>query len=524
MSYPQSLDRKALLLSALFIVLIVMITGGMAIYVMSDQVISDALALTAAAFSIDELYREEVDWQKLIVSGRRAMFERLDRYSAYVEREEFQSLDEELEGSYTGIGVSIVFHEEGLMIMSVREDGPASEVGLLSGDIIVSVDSVSLRELEMEQSIRLLRGQEGTTVRLEVWRLVTEELFEVEVTRRRIPFMHIPFAGFTPDDIIYIRLLDFDAGATDDLKAAIDSLVSKDSVTPRGLIIDLRGNPGGLFREGYRTADLFLEDGVFLVGTDGRSRWNDRQHYATGNDIIGGLPIACIVDRGTASSAEIVSGALQAADRALLVGDTTFGKGLVQGFVRFPDGDGLRLTISRYYFEGPVYLNDFDSTLSDTGHGLVPDYYYDVSRMNPVRRELENSLLLREFANKYQDEIILAGDSDASLEAITDRFVSYARENGFSFASGRTTVAEEMKELALSEDCLPATADLLQKIIQSSRDEDNDVLNREKQYITDRLLQIAYERKFGIYQSYRQVLIHSRPEIQYASKILLESN
>jgi len=520
MKAPSGLDRKALLLSMIFIVLIILISGGMGVYVLSDASLEDAMIMTRAAFRIEELYRSEVDWPQLIASGRQGMFDRLDRYSSYFMQEQFETMDEELEGGYTGIGVSVVFHEDGLMIMSVREDGPAGEVGLLSGDIIVGADSVSMAGLTGDESVHLLRGREGTAVLIEVYRPVTDELFKVTVTRRRIPFMHIPFAGFTPDNFIYVRLLDFDAGATDDLEDALDSLLGKSDVQARGIILDLRGNPGGLFVESYWTADLFLDKGVFMVGTDGRSRWRDQEHYATDGDVTDGLPLAVIVDRGTASSGEIVAGALQASGRAILVGDTTFGKGLVQGFVRYPDGDGLRLTISRYYFEGPIYLNDFDSVLNDTGHGLVPDYHFDVQRMNPLRRELENSLLLRQFANLHQDEIIAAAETGNLSDAAIEEFISYALDNEFAYTSPRTLLAEDMKLAAQLEDGSSGTMGFIDNVIAASQAEDSNCLRDEREYIAQRLIQIAYERKYGIYETYRQVLVPTRPEIEFASRIL----
>ncbi|UCG61729.1 MAG: PDZ domain-containing protein [Candidatus Zixiibacteriota bacterium] len=524
MNRSPMLDKRSLFLSALFMVMIVIIAGGMAIYVLSDPAISDALSLTAAAFRIDQVYHDEVQWQTAIKGARGAIFEKLDRYSAYLEREDLKNLDDELEGSYSGIGVSIVFHEQGLLIMSVRESGPAAEVGLLSGDIIVAVDSVSLRNLEGEEAIWLLRGEEGTEARLKIDRPATDESFEVVVTRRRLTLMHIPFAGYTPDSMIYIRLLDFDAGATDDVRVAVDSLLAARETTPKGIILDLRGNPGGFLAEGYRTADLFLNEGIFMVGTDGRSRWNNQKHYSTGQDVSDGLPMAIIVDGGTASAGEIAAGALQAADRAVLIGDTTFGKGLVQGYVRFPDGDGLRLTVSRYYFEGPVYLNEFDSTLHEIGHGLTPDFYFDASRSNPFRRELENSLLLGQFAARNEDEIVYSMLVGAVGDSLVDRFIAYARENGFSYTSPRTLLAEQLKEVAEVEAGFAATFDRIDAIIRSSKKEDDATPGKERDYIRQRLLQIAYERKYGLYHTYKDILIQSRPEIAYASRILLEGH
>ncbi len=521
MNNSPVLDRKSFLLSMILIVLIVVIAGGIAIYVVSDPAITQALSISVAAIRIQEVYHNDVDWKALVTKGREAMLDKLDRYSDYVPVRQFENLDEEFSGSYGGIGVSVIYQQNGLLIMSVREDGPAAEVGLLPGDIVIAADSVSLSGMSNDRAVGVLRGEEGTSVRVRIYRPVGEETFEVEITRRRIPFLHIPFAGYTTDSVLYIRILDFEAGTTKDIAEALDSLLDNNA-HPRGLILDLRGNPGGLFAEAYETADLFLDKGVFMVGTDGRSRWKDRQYYSQSDDITGGLPMAVIVDRGSASSAEIVSGALQASGRAFLVGDTTFGKGLVQGFVRFPDGDGLKLTISRYYFEGPVYLNDLDSVLNDIGHGLVPDYHFDVRRMNSFRRGLENSLLLSRFGNQYQDEIVDAFQIDTLSDFWVRRFRDFAMDNGFAYSSPRTEYAHELMVSAIDEKSSRATEQFIAGLVDKSHAQDNNEFDRNKDYIKSRISQVAYERKYGIYRTYKEVLLKSRPEIQFASQLLAE--
>ncbi|MEW6412057.1 MAG: S41 family peptidase [Candidatus Zixiibacteriota bacterium] len=521
MNNSPVLDRKSFLVSMILIVLIVITAGGMAVYVLSDPSISQALSISLAAIMIQEAYQGEVDWQALVESGRNAMLDKLDRYSDYVPVRQFENLDEELTGAYGGIGVSIIYQEDGLLIMSVRENGPAAEVGLLPGDLVTAADSVSFAELTSDKAIGVLRGEEGSKVRVTVYRAVTDETFDVDITRRRIPLLHVPFAGYTADSVLYIRVLDFEAGATEDIAVALDSLL-EGRAHPRGLILDLRGNPGGLFAEAYETADLFLDEGVFMVGTDGRSRWNDHKFYAQSDDITGGLPMAVIVDRGSASSAEIVAGSLQASARAFLVGDTTFGKGLVQGFVRFPDGDGLKLTISRYYFAGPIYLNDFDSTLNDIGHGLVPDYLFDVRRMNPFRRKLENSLLMSGFANRHQDEIVEASQGDTLGDFWVRRFRDYAMEQGFSYSSPLTESARELMVSALDEKSSAATEKMITSVIDKSLTADVNEFDNNKDYIKNRLREIAYERKYGTYRTYKDVLLETRPEINFASQLLVE--
>ena len=410
--------------------------------------------------------------------------------------------------------------------MSVRENGPAGETGLLTGDVIIAADSVALAGISADSATSLLRGEEGTSVLARVFRPVTKDTIEVKIARRRIPLLHIPFAGYTSDSLVYIRLLDFEAGATEDVKSAFDSLINGkgNKPRPRGLILDLRGNPGGLFAEAYETADLFLEEGAFIVGTDARSRWNEREYYATGTDLTEGLPLVIIIDRGSASSAEIVAGALKQAGRAVLVGDTTFGKGLVQGFTRFPDGDGLRLTIARYYFDNDLYLNDFDSTLNDTGHGLVPDYYFPSDETHPFMRTLDYSLLLQQFANQHQDEIITAAEEGELTDDWPQRFASFAKQNDFTYASTVTRLAELLADLAEMEQSSNDTKQATKKILDLARQDDENQFRLHTDYVKMRLKQIAFERKFGAYRAYRDVIVPQRPLIRFASQVLLEGN
>ena len=220
MNQSDGYDRTSFLNSLILATLLVVIAGGMGVYVLSGRDFSLAYSLASAAAKIDSVYPEEIDREQLMKSARDAMFDRLDRYSSFYAPANFESLDEEMTGGYSGIGVTIVEHKMGLLVISVRENGPAGAVGLLSGDIIISADSVSIPERARREAAGMLRGPEGTEVLVEIYRPLSSEQFEVTITRERIPFEHIPFAGLTPDSILYIRLWDFDYGASDDLRTA----------------------------------------------------------------------------------------------------------------------------------------------------------------------------------------------------------------------------------------------------------------------------------------------------------------
>lgn len=514
-------DFRELLISVLIILLLVFTTGGIGLYVFSDPGIGDSLNFARVALKIRQMYPSDYSNERLIAAGRQGMFDRLDRYSGYVEQAGFDRMNQELSGKYPGIGVSVMRHDQGLIIVSVRENGPASEAGLLAGDVIIACDSYDLGGLTASESASLLRGPEGSDTKLNLIHAGVNDTVEVVITRRSIPLLHIPYAGYTADSIVYIRLLDFDAGASDDVRAALDSLIGSTArITPKGIIIDLRGNPGGLFREAHKVADLFLDEGKFIVGTNGRSRWNNSSFYSTGYDLTDGLPLAVLVDRGSASSSEIVAGAVKFAGRGILVGDTTFGKGLVQGFVRFPDGDGLRLTQSRYYFGDGVYLNEFDSVLNDTGRGLAPDHYFEYPNQRPFLRAVENSMVLYRFAERYHQEIL----DDLSRGEFDDVWIEnleiFALENGFIWRSERTQLAWLMGELADFESGSRKLSESLAGFLKKSWKEDDHQFYLHSDYIKRRIKRIVIERSFGTWRAYDEVEVKENAAILFASSLL----
>ncbi len=512
-------DRRSLLLSLILLVLLVLLAGGMGAIVMSDPGIAQSITLIRAALAIEGTYVEPVSSRQLVTAGHREIFSRLDRYSAYIPAADLAQIREEWTGEYGGIGVTVVRHDQGLLIMSVREGGPAGRAGLMTGDVIIAADSVDLAGMLLTDASQLLRGPEGTEVLVRVAQYATNDTIEVELTRATLPLIHVPYAGLTPEGMLYVRLLDFESGASEQVRDALDSLLHHQ---PRGLILDLRGNPGGLFSEAWRTVSLFVEEGTFIIGTDARSRWKEEHIRASGSDVTGGLPMVVLVDGGSASASEIAAGALQQAERALLVGDTTFGKGLVQGYVRYPDGDGLRLTISRFYFDNDIYLNEFDSMLVDTGHGLIPDYYFDFPSRHEYVRALESSLLLHQFVEEYQDNIVMSTIEELmSLEWI-GQLVWFLEENEFEFATTRTDILREMERRAEAEQRSSQTQAAIAHYLALSVIRDKWQLMQVKDYLAIRFLQIAWEREFGTYRAYDDIIVQFRPDIKYAARILLE--
>ncbi len=520
MTQNQPFDRSDLFLSMILIVVMVFLTGAMGLFILSDPGLRSAMKLVVVGQLIQDDYGEPFKPDNLFQSSLDGMFSILDPFSGYVRAKDFDRMEEEMGGAYGGIGVTVVHHQDGLLIMSVRENGPAGKVGLLTGDIIIGADSVSFADKTVSQASDLLRGPAGSSVLIRIFRPATGDTTEVSLKRADIPLIHVPFAGYTAEDMLYIRLLDFDAGSSDEVMAALDSLLPKPGHHPAGVIFDLRGNPGGLFSEGYRTASLFLPKGAFIVGTSGRSRWKDETHIAMLGDMTDGLPMAVLVDRGTASAAEIVSGSLQAEGRAFLVGDTTFGKGLVQGFVSFPDGDGLRLTISRYYVGDHEYLNTFDSVLNPVGKGLIPDYYYAFPELDPYIGALEYSLLLQEFAYRHTPSLLSLATDSVSESAALRTFERFADSSHFDFKSPIREAAQTVVDRAEAHQAGPATRKLAGRVLSLAREADRQLLWRNQNYVITRLRQIAFERQYGDERSYRDVILPNRGDIRLAVSLL----
>jgi carboxyl-terminal processing protease len=289
---------------------------------------------------------------------------------------------------------------------------------------------------------------------------------------------------------------------------------------PDGIILDLRGNPGGRVYEAYLTANLFLNEGLLIVGTTGRSRWSDQRSYSTGEDLTGGLPMVVMVDDESASAAEIVAGALHQQGRAALVGDTTFGKGLVQGYSGFQDGSGIRLTISRYYLEGGLYLNEFDSTLHEIGSGLTPDHYYQFEEEREFIRYLGNSFLLYDFAAIYNDSLIAEAANGTINARWLNRFADFCGKDGFVYNSAITERAKYLMDLAVEQKAnKKITAAAHDLLLDAERGDMNQFLEHGE-YIKRRLLELAWERKFGAFASWSQINLPRNADIKYAASVM----
>lgn len=503
----------------LFLVLLISISL-LSAWIISDKNIYYPYRLLSTLELVRLLYPDEYDGQAMIKRAREAVFARLDRYSGYVEPEMLKRVTEEFSGAYSGIGITVVNHNLGLQIMTVRADGPAGRGGMVGGDIIMRADTVSLAGMSTHRASFLLRGEENTKVDLTVLKPGSGDTLIFSLIRQKLKLVHIPYAGLTETGILYIRLIDFETGVAEQLRDVLDSLFLNKDNRPKAVILDLKGNPGGLLNQAVKVTNMFLDEDQLIVGIKGRSRWNERQYFSSGKDLINGLPLAILVNRGSASASEIVAGALKFSGRALLVGDTTFGKGLVQEYNYLYDGSGIRLTTARYYFEGEIYLNDPNATDLDSSVGIAPDYYFQSVSAKAFPKFLERSTILREFALDNKESILRYEPFEQPAEVWFDDFISFAEKKNISYTSEFTNWARFVRNEVIFANYSDSMFGAIDSICSLSEVDDSQQFKKYSDYIRRRIYQIALEVEYGSAKSYREAVVPYRSDIIFTEKIL----
>lgn len=295
---------------------------------------------------VNENYVEPVDWDMALDGAFNGLLDKLDPHSAYIPRERLESITEQFHGQFEGIGIEFDVLNGYLTVIAPVAGSPSDKAGLQAGDQIVKINGNDAFEITREEVFDKLRGPKGSAVTVTISRTGLDETFDVEIIRDKIP-IHSVIATFMLDEETgYIRLSRFAANTSDEVHEAIRTLVSQGM---RQLIFDLRTNSGGYLEQAVSVADYFITDSDTLVYTAGRKRETTEVYLANPDIGYGDFSLIVLINRWSASASEIVAGAVQDLDRGLIVGETSFGKGLVQRQWRLKDGSALRVTIARYY-------------------------------------------------------------------------------------------------------------------------------------------------------------------------------
>ncbi len=315
----------------------------------NDNTYSNIERFIQVLTKVRDNYVEPVSSDKLMDAAIRGMLRTLDPYSQYLDKDEAERLETTTHGAFGGIGISIGMRDRWVTVIAPIEGTPAWKAGILGGDRIIKIDETSTEGLSLDDAMKKMRGERGSKVKLSIFREGREKPMDFDIVRDIIQIKSVPYAGMLGNGVGYVRLSNFSERSREEMDAAFDKL---EKMHPRGVIIDLRFNPGGLLSQAVEVAEEFTPRGKKVVYTRGRDSSQNRDFFSTADHPHSDYPIVILVNQWTASASEIVSGALQDLDLGLVVGKTTFGKGLVQTVIpltRSVKGPKLKLTTAKYY-------------------------------------------------------------------------------------------------------------------------------------------------------------------------------
>lgn len=367
--------------------------------------------------TVQQAYVEEVGEGELMQSAIRGLLNDLDPHSAYLDREAAEAMTEQATGAYDGIGVELQQQpDRSLLVIAPIDDTPAARAGLRSGDVITEIDGEPVRVDSVDGAVQTLRGPPGSSVVLTVLREGEPGPITLTVVRERIQVASVRARMLEPG-FGYLRISTFQADTARQVLRVLEELGGSGEEALRGLVLDLRSNPGGLLNAAVEVADAFIDDGV-IVSTRGRLPFSNTEFSASPGDRLDGAPIIALIDSGTASASEVLAGALRDHGRARLMGNRSFGKGSVQTLLPLDNGDSLKLTTARYYTPNGTSIQ---------ARGLRPDLPV-VSRNGNGRRNLRESDLPQHLGRDGGDaeEGLDEEDEDRVIDAALDALKQWA--------------------------------------------------------------------------------------------------
>jgi len=473
---------------AVCVLVVALITGTWAVARVqesNDNTYSNIERFIQVLTKVRDNYVEPVSSDKLMDAAIRGMLRTLDPYSQYLDKDEAERLETTTHGAFGGIGISIGMRDRWVTVIAPIEGTPAWKAGILGGDRIIKIDDVSTEGLSLDDAMKKMRGERGSKVKLTIFREGREKPLDFDIVRDIIQIKSVPYAGMLNNGVGYVRLSNFSERSRQEMDQAFDKL---EKMHPHGVIIDLRYNPGGLLSQAVEVSEEFAPRGKKIVYTRGRDSSQNRDFFSTADHPHSDYPMVILVNQWTASASEIVSGALQDLDLGLVVGKTTFGKGLVQTVIpltRSVKGPKLKLTTAKYYtpsgrciqkdeqLKDGALAEDDDADSDETekpatdskkpkpeyktemgrvvygGGGITPDVELVEVKLPRVIEDLEQKQVFFKYAVKYAAKHKDPPANYQLTQAMRDEFAQLLREEKVEVASDSLALAKKWVDSGL---------------------------------------------------------------------------
>jgi len=486
--------------------------------------ISKNMEIFASVYKdVNLLYVDELNPSKIMTTGIDAMLESLDPYTNYIPEDNIEDFRTQLTGQYGGIGAVIGERNKKVIILMPYENFPANKAGLQIGDEIISVDGVLTTGKNTSDVSKLLRGQAETPVKVKIKRFNQEQTFDVMLVRQKIKISNVPYYGMINSNTGYIKLSDFTHDASVEVRKALVELKKKEATQ---IILDLRGNPGGLLNEAVNVSNIFIPKDKLVVSTKGKvSEWNKKYITEAAPDDIN-IPLVVLVSGRSASAAEIVAGVIQDYDRGIVIGQRSYGKGLVQTTRELPYNSQIKITTAKYYTPSGRCIQAIDyanrnadgsvAKIPDSlkvafktqngrlvydGGGVTPDLPITLDSIASITISLVTKSLIFDYATAYHASHPSIGDAKAFN--LTDKdyqdFVSWLKGKDYTYTTKVEKTLDEMTRQAKQEkyyDAMQGQLDELKKVI--TKDKENDLVKFEaqiKEYLEEDIASRYYLQK-----------------------------
>lgn len=483
--------------------------------------ISKQLNIYASLFrDVNLFYVDEVDPGDLVTKGIHSMLKNLDPYTVYYPESEMEDVKLMTTGEYAGIGSVISQKGDKVIIREPYKGSPADKAGLLPGDVILSIDGNSIKGKATTDVSEMLKGQPGKEILIRVQREGEDKPLDKKAIREKIQLPSVPYFGMVNDTTGYIYLNSFTDKAAADVRSALITLKNKGA---KAMILDLRGNSGGLLDQAVEICNFFLPKDSKVVDTRGKVKQWDKEYVATKNPIAPDMPLTVLIDHGSASASEIVSGALQDYDRAVLIGQRSFGKGLVQTIRDLAYNTKMKVTTAKYYIPSGrcIQALDYSHRNADGSVGNVPDSLVseyttkagrkvydgggitpDVKIENPEFARITQELVIRDLTFDFVNSYALKHPNAPEIgkfnvdDAIYNQFKAFLKEQKFTYETGSESILDELEKTAKSEryyDAVKTQLEQLKTTLAHSLDRDMDLFKDEiKEFLTEQFIQRYY--------------------------------